>query len=415
MSDRVSSPLRFLSRCGLCLSLLVLAGCSSSEPETKSANETSCATSAASDDAGVDVVPRRKCTETEDRRCLPEDVLLRKGVAYSGYRKGEDPRTEKYPSEEEIKEDLDLLARGGWTLLRLFDSGVHGQRVLKVIRDHQFDMKVQLGVWIEGAKADHDEENRIQIEKGIELANTYDDIVVGVSIGNEVLDDWSSVRTPPEDLVEYIEEVRAGITQPVTTDDMYIPFKLEGQYENVLQVAQAIDYLSMHVYAMLDARWSWDWRQLSVTEGPERAQAMMDAAMKYTKAAVRGARSALEAKGVDIPIIIGEAGWKSRHTKTTDSGEAFRAHPVNQKIFYDRLMAWTYGSDRDEDSPEAAFYFEAFDEPWKAGDDGWGLFNVDRKANYVIWCDFPDLKPEGAPNYSPSDAVYFIRPDAASK
>jgi hypothetical protein len=34
--------------------------------------------------------------------------------------------------------------------------------------------------------------------------------------------------------------------------------------------------------------------------------------------------------------------------------------------------------------PGNIFYFEAFDEPWKGGDDKWGLFNVQREARYVI-------------------------------
>ena len=39
-------------------------------------------------------------------------------------------------------------------------------------------------------------------------------------------------------------------------------------------------------------------------------------------------------------------------------------------------------------------------------DDGWGLFDSDRKAKYVIWGTFPDKKPANAPNYSDADAVY---------
>ena len=125
----------------------------------------------------------------------------------------------------------------------------------------------------------------------------------------------------------------------------------------------------------------------------------------------RKVRLVLDRKGLDLPILIGEAGWKSRPTKTgqalEDSGEAFRGHPVNQKIFYEDLMRWVYGADRDEDSPATAFYFEAFDEPWKGEDDGWGLFDVERAPKHVIACDFPDLVPEDAPVYTPDDAVSF--------
>lgn len=348
------------------------------------------------------------CSSIEGKRCLPEDVMHRHAIAYSGYRTGQDPRTETYPSKEEILEDLKLLEKGGWTLLRLFDSGVHGQRTVEVIAENDLDMKVQLGVWIDGPKETDDEANQIQIENGIALATEYEDIVISVSVGNEVLDDWSSVRTPPEDLAEYILQVRDEITQPVATDDMYIPFQMQGQYAEVEQVIDVVDFLSVHVYAFIDAQWSWAWKQLDVPDGPERAPAMMAEGFEYTKAAFKNVRTALMLKDLDLPLVIGEAGWKSRPTKpAVEAGEAFRAHPVNQKIFYEQLMNWVYGEGRDADSPAGAFYFEAFDEPWKGQDDGWGLFSVDREAKFVIACDFPELVPEGEPAYTLDDAVYY--------
>jgi hypothetical protein len=92
-----------------------------------------------------------------------------------------------------------------------------------------------------------------------------------------------------------------------------------------------------------------------------------------------------------------------------DAIEVFFSHPVNQKIFYDAVTAWIYGDARLPDGPVGAFYFEAFDEPWKDqyGDDGWGLFDVYRKAKPVIADKFADRKPVDARSYQPSDAVYY--------
>src|SRR5687767_2439282 len=64
------------------------------------------------------------------RREIPSEVLARKAIAYSGYRVGQSPDIGVFPSEDEIRADLQLLVRGGWGLIRLFDSGVHAQRVL---------------------------------------------------------------------------------------------------------------------------------------------------------------------------------------------------------------------------------------------------------------------------------------------
>ena len=75
------------------------------------------------------------------------------------------------------------------------------------------------------------------------------------------------------------------------------------------------------------------------------------------------ARKAFDAKGLSyIPITVGETGWN-----VIDPRLSFRAHPVNQKMYLDRLAAWA-DEGKTGAGPKAVFYFEAFDEPWKGGD-----------------------------------------------
>src|SRR5881394_4036318 len=177
---------------------------------------------------------------------LPDDVLARKGMSYSGYRTGEDPHAKKYPTEAEIKEDMQLLLRGGWSFIRLFDCSRHGELVLKVIRDNGFDIKVQLGVWLAGKKSGFDALNQDEIDRCVALDSTYSDIIAAVSVGNETLDDWSSVRVPPAELLEYIAEVRARVAHPITTDDLYLPFMFGNSgttsYADVVDVVKAVDF-----------------------------------------------------------------------------------------------------------------------------------------------------------------------------
>jgi hypothetical protein len=121
-----------------------------------------------------------------------------------------------------------------------------------------------------------------------------------------------------------------------------------------------------------------------------------------------------------MPIIVGETGWNA-----VDLGNLrFRAHPVNQKMYFDRLMAWA-DEGRRGSGPMQVFYFEAFDEPWKQGDDKWGLFNKDRQARYVVQAINPDGATFGSATwlyepvdpaqdtngdgvYTDDDAVYFV-------
>jgi exo-beta-1,3-glucanase (GH17 family) len=347
------------------------------------------------------------------RRSIPSSVLARKAIAYSGYRAGESPETRTYPTEAEIKADLETLLRGQWTFLRLYDCSPFAASVMKVIEDNRFDIKLMSGVWLAGNKARFDAQNQAEIDRCSALYASYGDMIAAVSVGNETLDVWSSVRIPPAELAAYIAEVRARVTQPVTTDDSYLPFMLGDDgatsYASVLQVAQSVDFLSLHVYAFVDAPYeSWDWEQRSVPAGPGRAAAMMAAALAYSKSSIDGVRTAMTAHGLDLPIVIGEVGWK---TSATDRGgdptEVYRAHPVNQKMFHDAFQSWVYGDAKDASTPAAAFTFEAFDEPWKKNDDGWGLFDVNRLAKYGTWRTFPDRKPAGAPAYTANDAVYY--------
>jgi hypothetical protein len=68
-------------------------------------------------------------------------------------------------------------------------------------------------------------------------------------------------------------------------------------------------------------------------------------------------------------------------------------------MYLDRLGSWT-------DGPDQIFYFEAFDEPWKGGDDGWGLFTVAREPRYAIKDLLPALvSPDSS--LTEADAVFY--------
>jgi len=88
----------------------------------------------------------------------------------------------------------------------------------------------------------------------------------------------------------------------------------------------------------------------------------------------------------------------------------FRAHPVNQKLYLDRLNAWA-AEGRAGNGPKAIVYFEAFDEAWKQGDDKWGLFNANREARYAIQglgtCGTTWTCEAGS--YTSADALYFAQ------
>lgn len=354
-------------------------------------------------------------------RPLSPDFTSRRAVAYSPYRTSAGP--EDLPSEvipkANIKQDLDLLLAAGFRLIRLFDSSDKvARQTLEVIHDHQLNIKVQLGAYV---LSGNDAASRAELARCIALANdpSFKDIVLAVSVGNETMVSWSFNKIAPALMADYIRTVRSQITQPVTTDDNY------AFWASVPTViTDEIDFVALHTYAELDTYFDptrWDWKQTQKDES-ERAVAMMDAAIAETERQYGEARAYLDRKGLSyMPIIVGETGWNA-----VDLGNLrFRAHPVNQKLYFERLMAWADEGRRGV-GPMQVFYFEAFDEPWKQGDDKWGLFNKDRQARYVVqainsdgatfgsatWVYEPvdpaqDTNGDGV--YSEADAVYFVK------
>ena len=327
-------------------------------------------------------------------RPLSADFSTRKAVAYSPYRT--ENRDTEVVTRANVLQDLGLLAQGGFTLIRTFDSSDNFARLmLQIIQDNRINMKVQLGIFIAptfGTGADLANAlafNSAEVARGIRLANEFKDIVIAVSVGNESIAFGTST---PEVMAGYLSTVRSGVSQPLTTNDVWDAYAgLPGRSGAGMPafVTNLIDFAAVHTYPILYASPNyydpWDWEQQGVPVAG-RAAAMMDAAVERVKVNFAAVRRHLDGQGhSDMPIVIGETGWKAVPTGDL----TFLAHPVNQKMFYDRLLAWGEQS-RSSGGPVAIFYFEAFDEPWKAvvnpnfNDDNWGLFNVQRQARYVI-------------------------------
>jgi len=368
----------------------------------------------------ITVAPPASAVAISNPRPLPAEYLARQAVAYGPYRtaaSAADLVNEVIPPAN-IRQDMELLVAGNFRLIRIFDSGDKvARQTLDVIVDNNIDMKVQLGAFMGGFKFEPNP-NRVEdikaanlreLDRAIALANDpkYRDVILTVSVGNENIVDFSADRIDPADMAVYIKYVRDRVLQPVTTDDNFQVFS------NPLPraVVDQIDFAAIHAYPVIDTEFPssplyWDWKQLAVPAGPARATAMMDASIVELKKQYQATRVALDSAGLSrMPIVITETGWKARIT----GDQAFRAHPVNQKMYFQRLETWRQESRVSGNGPVNIFYFEAFDEPWKLSDDGWGLFNKDRQARYVIQNLYPQNIWENA-SLTDADAVYFVPP-----
>jgi exo-beta-1,3-glucanase (GH17 family) len=290
-------------------------------------------------------------------------------ICYSGYREGQSPLDGVYPSYDEIREDLLILAMH-WRYLRLYDCGPHAAMVLDVIRREGLRFKVMLGLdmaaemsnphcpW--GAEFSVDtldanrRRNEEEVGRAITLANHYRDLVFSVSVGNEASVEWTDHMVPVDRLIAHVRSLKALIGQPVTFCENYVPwtYKLEP-------LAAELDFISVHTYP------AWEYRT-------------MDDALAYTMQNYQSVVDHYPGK----PVVITEAGWT---TASNGRGiDPWNASEQLQRHYYQQLMAWTTRE------RIMTFVFEAFDEPWKGSPDPlepekhWGLFTVDRQPKLVM-------------------------------
>ncbi len=205
------------------------------------------------------------------------------GISYGAYRDGESPDKGSLTSREHILEDLRLIARR-WNLIRLYDSGQQSQNILQVIRDNKLPIRVMLGAWVSGRQTR--EQDHVQLEQAIALANRFADIIIAVNVGNEILVDWSEHRIDDmARVVGYIRHVRANIQQPVTVNDDYNFWNKD--YAG--RIADEIDFIGLNAYAF------WN------SQPPGQA-------LGWTDAVYRDIRK----RYPDHLIVYSETGWPTR-------------------------------------------------------------------------------------------------------
>ncbi len=303
------------------------------------------------------------------------NIEHKNSICYSGYRVGQKPGF-KYPSYEEVKEDL-LILQENWSYLRIYDCTKHADLVLEVIKKEKLNIKVMLGSDLSaevenpncpwGANYTDDElknnrENNLnQVKRSIELSKTYPDIVNAISVGNEATVDWGDHLVPVESVIQYARLVKKETNQPVTFCENYVPWstKLEA-------LVDELDFISLHTYPV--------WEMKSIHE-----------ALDFTKENYYGVVNKYPGK----KVVITEAGWA-----TNSNGRGIQPENVNQdlqKEYCKQLVNWS------NENEILIYLFEAFDEPWKGSDDQlepekhWGLFKVDRTPKLVMKKLFSDL------------------------
>jgi exo-beta-1,3-glucanase (GH17 family)/cellulose synthase/poly-beta-1,6-N-acetylglucosamine synthase-like glycosyltransferase len=261
------------------------------------------------------------------------------GFAFSPFRNGEDPTHHVMPTDAEIDSDLKLLA-GKINTVRTYSVDGSLGDVPQLAERH--GINVAVGAWID----DHRDANERQLETAIELARTHLN-VMRVFVGNEV-----ALRgdVPLKELEGYLDRARAAIGQPVGTAE---PWHVWLEHP---ELAEHCDFIGVHLLPY--------WEGVPV-----------DTAVGYSLAQFRRLQKAFPTK----PVIIAEVGWPSRG-RTHQSAVASDA---NEALFLRRFLK------RAEHDQLIYYLMEAFDQPWKAYQEGavgsyWGVYDVNRKPKFAF-------------------------------
>ena len=286
-----------------------------------------------------------------------------RGICYSGYRTNETPVTGIYPTYEEVLEDL-LILKPHYDYLRMYDVSTHALTVLEVITKEKLPFKVMLGIEPGGEISNpncpwgglHSEEeiarnhiaNFKRLEKLAEVANKYRDIVLAVSVGNECTSDWHPNLMPAATMAEHVRYIKTLTDLPVTFCEGAYFWREKGE-----PIAREVDFLSIHCYP-----------------------AWMDVALKDARDYTIKNYEDTVKKYPGKPIIFTEFGWP---TSAANDMDVTQIGESEQKQYLSEMMLW------EKKNKITMFVFEAFDEPWKGGNNPdeqekhWGLWDVDRK------------------------------------
>ncbi|MBB1520002.1 glycosyltransferase [Aquipseudomonas guryensis] len=266
----------------------------------------------------------------------PEQIS---GFSYSPFRAGQNPQQNTYPSDAQIRADLELLSKHTDNI-RTYS--VDGALANIPQLAEEFGLRVTLGIWISPDL----ERNEREIAKAIEIANDSRS-VVRVVVGNEAL---FRTEVTPENLIAYIDRVRAAVKVPVTTSEQW------HIWQEYPELAKHTDLVAAHVLPY----WEFVPMEDSTEFVLERAK---DLKKLFPKK----------------PLLLSEVGWPS-NGRMRGGAEASQAdQAIYLRTLVNALNAKGYNY----------FVIEAFDQPWKASEEGsvgayWGVYNLDRQPKFAF-------------------------------
>ncbi|MFZ4796316.1 MAG: glycosyl hydrolase family 17 protein [Bacteroidia bacterium] len=351
-------------------------------------------------------------------------------ICYGGYRTN---TRDSQPSVSQIKEDLKILSAMGIKLLRTYNTKYEEVRsLMQAITElrtekSDFEMYVMLGAWIDCENAwtdkqpNHEKENEKantdEIQRTVELANKYPEIIKIIAVGNEAMVKWAtSYYVEPNIILKWVthlQNLKKENSLPknlwITSSDNFASWgggDSSYHVDDLKKLYEAVDYVSIHTYPMHDTHYNPVFWGLSKDEETltqkEKLDSLMLRSVNYAKKQYLNVSNYMKSIGIDKPIHIGETGWASNSDGLYGNNGSKACDEYKSAKYYQLMRHWT------NQEKITCFYFEAIDEQWKdaknpkGSENHFGLFTIDGKAKYALWETvdqgvFKELKRDGNP------------------
>ncbi|MBT8326115.1 MAG: glycosyl hydrolase family 17 [Bacteroidia bacterium] len=334
-------------------------------------------------------------------------------ISYGGYR---ETTRDIQPTIPQLKNDLKILSAMGIKVLRTYNTQyAQASNLLKAIQEMkeenpQFEMYVMLGIWIDCENAwtdiapNHDaediENNTAEVKRAVALANTYPNIVKILAVGNEAMVKWAeSYFVQPNIILKWVNHLQELKESGKLNKDLWITssdnFASWGggdslyHCEDLENLIKAVDYVSLHTYPMHDTHYNpVFWGNLESELHLPKTKAIelaMKRAVLYAKKQYSNTVKYIHSIDSTKQVHIGESGWASESSGHYGRNGSKACDEYKEGLYYKYMRKWT------NKSGISCFYFEAFDEKWKAAhsagnsENQFGLFKINGEAKYAVW------------------------------